>query len=780
MVDNKEKQAGIADNLPDDPESLKRIIHALVEDDAHNAHLQEEALNGMKSLISSWRWRIGHGVMSIVEKALGRKNVRLAADQILAILNQLSSQSRKRAQLGTAYLENLTAGITFYTGEKAKEEYTRVRKEELDTFLSSEERLDFSLDEPPTASILLVLFNRAELTLACLRSIKETVGFPAQLVIVDNASSDQTGQLLERIDGASIIRNDANEGFLKACNKGSEVAEGEYLLFLNNDAVLIDESLAKAIQVFKDEPGVGAVGGKILLLDGSLQEAGSIVWNDGSCLGYGRTENQFHPEYMFRRDVDYCSGAFLLVRTGAFVEMGGFDEAYVPAYYEETDFCLRLHEKGHRLIYDPNISVLHYEFASTKKSDEAITLQKTNRKTFVGKHSGYLSTKFAPSETNILQARFAERKRKILYIDDRVPHQYFGSGFPRSNFILNTLEEQGFQVTLYPLNFPHEDSWDTVYSDIPKSVEVMLGHGRAELEGHLKSRKGYYDVIFISRPHNMEFFRQAGSKMLSGPDRPKVIYDAEAIFSLRDAAKYEIFSGKKHSNVENNIRSELELVEEADEVVAVSSKERKVFCKYFDGPVSVVGHAMDIDPTPAQFDERKGFLFVGNMDYDGSPNVDSMTWFVEHVFPLVQKKIPDANLVLVGPDASSEIQALASERIQVKGRQPDLKPFYNSARVFLAPTRFAGGIPYKIHEAASMGIPVVCTELLRQQLVWENCKEVLAAEVNDPEKFAQHCIALHQESDLWEAVRNSALETISRECSVDIIKERIKKLFNGH
>ncbi|WP_419653310.1 glycosyltransferase family 2 protein, partial [Thiolapillus sp.] len=213
-----------------------------------------------------------------------------------------------------------------------------------------------------------------------------------EVVIVDNDSTDETERLLERVDGATIIRNDENKGFLLACNAGAKVAKGKYLLFLNNDAVLLDDSVSKAVQVIEQGDGIGAVGGKILLLDGSLQEAGSLVWNDGSCLGYGRCDLPDKPEYMFRRDVDYCSGAFLMVPLALFDELGGFDPVFAPAYYEETDFCLRLHENGYKVIYEPSISILHYEFGSSQGND-ATSLQKRNRKAFVANHPEYLGRK---------------------------------------------------------------------------------------------------------------------------------------------------------------------------------------------------------------------------------------------------------------------------------------------------------------------------------------------------------------------------------------------------
>src|SRR6185436_15403780 len=121
---------------------------------------------------------------------------------------------------------------------------------------------------------------------------------------------------------------------------------------------LLTGALQNALTTIKTSAGIGAVGGKILLLDGTLQEAGSVVWQDGSCTGYGRGDNPLAPMYNFRRDVDYCSGAFLLTPAKVWKELRGFDEAFKPAYYEETDYCMRLWQRGLRVVYEPTSTII--------------------------------------------------------------------------------------------------------------------------------------------------------------------------------------------------------------------------------------------------------------------------------------------------------------------------------------------------------------------------------------------------------------------------------------
>src|SRR5215469_7903001 len=252
-----------------------------------------------------------------------------------------------------------------------KEFLTGLYRIQLQSFLITAEPLQLPQSSSPEISVILVLFNRAELTLVCLRSLAEHFSVPMEIIIVDNASEDETPRLLEHLIGARVIRNAENRNFLVAVNQAAREARGEHLLILNNDAQVLPGTLQSALRTIRSAKDIGAVGGRLILLDGTLQEAGSIIWRDGSCVGYRRGDNPFAPMYMFRRDVDYCSGAFLLTPRAIWDKLGGFDEAFVPAYYEETDYCARLWERGFRVVYEPDAVLLHYEFASSGSISDA-------------------------------------------------------------------------------------------------------------------------------------------------------------------------------------------------------------------------------------------------------------------------------------------------------------------------------------------------------------------------------------------------------------------------
>ena len=650
-----------------------------------------------------------------------------------------------------------------------KQRYTIAKKGELYDFFIGEQRITFPTAAEPKVTILLIFWNRAELSLACLKSIAATVTVPYEVVIIDNHSTDETALLLNRIDNARIVKNDDNVGFLRACNQGAALARGDALLLLNNDTQLHCGAVDSAYQTLVSSADIGAVGGKIVLLDGTLQEAGSIMWSDGSCLGFGRGMHPEDPATMYRRDVDYCSGAFLMTLRALFNDLKGFDERYAPAYYEETDYCARLLTRGMRIVYEPKAVLTHYEFGSAGVSDNAIAQMQKNQVIFAEQHKALLADQYPPDVANVWRARAHRGGINLLYIDDRVPHRHYGSGFPRANDIVKQLLARGINITVVPYNFLHEEGWEEVYTDLPAEVEVLVGVSRHNINEIMAARSGLYDVIWVSRPHNMAHFRASVRPQYY--DNAQVIYDAEAIFAMR-AITQQAVSGQPMSarQQERLIQKELAVIQDDDIVITVSANEKALFDKHLKvkpKAVAVLGHLLEPAPTPTSFEGRSGFLFVGNLDYPDSPNVDSLLWFVEQVWPLVQEQLPDVTLDVVGSAKAEAVQALQSEHIRIHGRVEEVSAFYDRARVFIAPTRYAAGVPFKVHEACAYGVPCVVTDLLANQTGWLESGAVVAAPVGDAERFAEACMALHQRQAHWNDVRDTALKAVKEDCGIE-------------
>jgi O-antigen biosynthesis protein len=655
-----------------------------------------------------------------------------------------------------------------------KELYTSLQRVVLRSFLNSSARLHFPVGTSPEVSVILVLFNRAELTFACLRSIRETAA-GAEVIIVDNNSSDDTPRLVERLDGVRVIRNPENRHFLRAVNQAAEQARGKYLLLLNNDSQLLPGTLRAAIDTLRQDAGVGAVGGRIVLLDGTLQEAGSIVWRNASCLGYGRGDNPFSSPYMFRRDVDYCSGAFLLTPREVWQRLGGFDEMFNPAYYEETDYCMRLWEHGLRVVYEPEAAVLHYEFASSTSSSNAIALQAAHQEVFARRHSAALQRHYVASLDHVLPARSRAADKRILFIDDRVPHPWLGSGFPRARTMLLALRRRGYFVTLFPMAVLDED-WTSIYSDLPREIEVMNEMGPPLLEAFLRNRRDYYDLLIVSRPHNMHYLRPIVEAHPEWFSNLGIVYDAEALFAPRDVGLRQLMGEQLDPpSVEKIYENEIALTSLADCVTAVSEMDRAALAARGVKGVRILGHTLTVSPTPASFGERNGFLFVGAVHDEASPNGDSLIWFLREVWPSIQQRLGEAaRLTITGINRSERVRQLSGPGVELRGHLADISGLYNRARVFIAPTRFAAGIPHKIHEAAARGVPVAATSLLARQLQWKDGVELRVAD--DASAFARQCVELHENAEEWNRTRECAMDAIRRDCSQDLFEKVLAEI----
>jgi O-antigen biosynthesis protein len=508
------------------------------------------------------------------------------------------------------------------------------------------------------------------------------------------------------------------------------------------------------------------VGGRILQLDGSLQEAGSIVWRDGTCLGYGRGRPVTAPEYMFRRDVDYCSGAFLLIRRDRYSQNGGLDPDYLPVYYEEVDLCVKFWELGCRVVFEPRATVLHYEYGSSSGLTQVHERMRDKQGVFVRKHTLLLERNYRPAgPTNprqVLEARSHDRgRRRVLMIDDRVPHRWLGAGFPRSARIVNTLQSLGCFVTLYPMQI-HQECWDDVYRAVPPETEVMLDYGPGRLLPFLADRRGYYDVVIVSREPNMKqmdrLLRQ-DPNLLGGA---RLVYDVEALWSDREITWNRVHARPaSDKEAERMVREEASRTAGADHVIAVSAHDAERLHQHSGRPVTVVSHVVDSRATPKAFTERRDLLFVGPVHGEGMPNADALIWFGTEVMPRLRMRLPGVRLHVVGVNHSAAVERIAAPDLLLHGRVDDVTPFYDDARVFIAPTRYGAGIPLKVCEAAGFGVPAVTTPLLAEQLGWALGEELLVG--STPDEFAEACVRLYQDEQVWSRIRTGALARIDRE-----------------
>ena len=378
----------------------------------------------------------------------------------------------------------------------------RQLQSKLDHFLSTGEQLTFTLQSRPVVTIIISVFNSACHTLQCLKSLISDQSVTFEVIVFDDGSSDQTELLLRQCCNIRVVRASVNLGYIKATNAAAGHAHGDFLLFLNNDARLVSGTLADCVNVFTEAENVGAVGVRIRQADGRLQEAGCVIYDDGITNGYMRFHHVEDPRVMFMREVDYCSGIFMMVRRQQFLDVGGFDEIYAPAYFEETDLCMKLRDKGLRVIYAPHILVEHFEFGSqtSQAGRKSIQLRRPvfkERWKFQLNNHGYRnSTWLLPGWRHAL--RLAPKRRMLLVTCNMSPAQLPA----RIRELLKTAIALGWHVTLAP-DQPVE-SWSSFFQQIGKQVEVIPLASHRALKTLIRTRQDFYDLKLFASDKSSE------------------------------------------------------------------------------------------------------------------------------------------------------------------------------------------------------------------------------------------------------------------------------------
>jgi GT2 family glycosyltransferase len=278
--------------------------------------------------------------------------------------------------------------------------------------------------DDPVATVVMVTYGGWDLARRTLETLATNTKTSYEVVVVDNPTDeDVASRLREEVEGAEIILNAQNEGFGPANNRGAAAARGRYLMFLNIDALVRPGWLEPLVEILESDPRAGAAVPLFLNEDGTVQEAGGLLFRDGSTHMYGAGADPGDPAYRFRRYVDYGSAACLLVDRKAFEAVGGFDPAYVPAYCEDVDLQLKLHERGLRTLFEPRSEVVHLRFGSSGMTEDAAARMVEANTAILRRRWPHVLSRRPPSpfdapghDLRLVAARDADALERILVV----------------------------------------------------------------------------------------------------------------------------------------------------------------------------------------------------------------------------------------------------------------------------------------------------------------------------------------------------------------------------
>ncbi len=720
---------------------------------------------------TSWRitrpFRVGRRMLRNLGRAQAWNPLRWPL-----LLSQLVRTLKTRGLYGTLMRSQLT--------QQQSNIPDRVETEQLEEIGNPEPPGHLPVSDEPVVSIIIPVYNQWLYTAACLRSMAETACRTSfEIVIVDDHSSDETAQRLASVGGLVKIHNETNLGFIGSCNRGAEEARGKYLVLLNNDTQVLDGWLDALLDTFERFPDTGIAGASLVYPNGQLQETGGIIFNDGSGWNYGRGDNADKPEYGYTREVDYCSGACIMLKTELFRELGGFDTRYSPAYYEDTDLAFRVRAAGLKVRVQPRAKIVHHEgiTSGTDINSGTKRYQEINRNKFLDRWKEELAHQPPPlpDPTDVHALRMARDHRlkgRILVIDAYTPEPDQDSGSLRLRYLLGCFDSLGYGVTFFADNRGYAGSYTT---DLQQAgVEVIYRPWLDSLHDFFNNRGAEFDFVMISRHYVAANYISLLERYCS---QARFIFDTVDLHYLREERLAELEDSLPLRRVAAQTRrSELAVIKAADATLVVSPVEKTVLEHAApDAKVHVISNVHEVSGSQRPWSERKDIFFVGG--YQHPPNVDAAIWFVSKIWPLVREKLPEIQFHLIGSKATAQVSSLAGNGVLFHGFVKSLDPWLDGCRLAVAPLRYGAGVKGKVNMSMSRGQPVVATPAAVEGLFSKPGEDILVAE--NEREFADQIVRVYQDEQLWNQISIAGQDNVRKYFSVETAQLSLQALLKS-
>ena len=691
--------------------------------------------------------------------------LRSRLDSLPAMVGDLGDFTLSVARLRHAMVKDAAE----HGGMSLPDVLTKVCDIKRDVLSSSTLRAPY--DEAPEVSIVIPVYNQIRSTLSCIESVvrhQSRVSF--EIVVVDDCSTDVTVTACKSIPELVVVEKDKNSGFIDSCNRGARVARGKKVVFLNNDTYVLPQWLDSLVETFTSHPSVGLVGSQLLYPDGTLQEAGGIIWSDGNAWNYGRNQNAALGEFNYLRDVDFCSGASIMLDRDLFLHLGGFDSHYAPAYCEDVDLAFKIRKNGLRVVYQPFSRLIHFEGVSsgTDVNVGVKSYQVANLEKIKTRWAGEL-TKHAPSNVLPEVARDYHVKGRIFFVDAVTPTPDQDAGSIVADTWLRALVELGYHVTF--LSY-HSPGYMPHYTERLErmGVHALIPPTSLDIDTFIAKFGSTYDVIVGLRHATAEPIFRTFEKYGFNPKKLFLPIDLHYVRELRQA-ELENSESRRTVALETK-KQELSVVGESDIILVHSSFEQDELMKELPGSdVRVSPIITDVMGCETAFEDRKDICFVGGFQHP--PNLDAVTFFVKEVLPLVVKEIADIVFKVIGSKPPAELEQFRGPNVEILGFVQDLEPIWSSVRLSVAPLRFGAGVKGKVCMSLSYGVPVVCTPIAAEGMGLRDGEEVLLGAT--AEELAAQVIRLYREPVLWGELSAAGMKLVEKEFSTATNRQRIEE-----
>ena len=637
--------------------------------------------------------------------------------------------------------------------------------------------------------IIIPTYGQPGYTLRCIASVLRDLlihrrvikgRLDVQLMVVDDAHPQQHGQaVLQWLadQGCLDFRvNSCNLGFLESCNQAvSRSRDDSLIVLLNNDIEVLPGWLTGLVDTIEQDIDVGLVGSKLIYPDGRLQEAGGIVWQDGSAWNFGRLKNPAHPDYNYARSVDYVSGASIMVPRRHWDAAGGFDQRFIPAYYEDTDLALTLRDRGLKVIYQPSSQAIHHEGIScgTDLNSGVKAYQVTNQVSFLEKWQSRLR-QHQPAGECLERAKHRGALGRILVIENQLLEPEGDAG---SLFMINyclALRELGYTITYVPTdNLTHQKDKAALMG--ARGIQVICRPEIASVEDIFKSSTECFDLILLARPGNFPHLESI-SRLV--PQTPVVYFthDLHHLRTLRTARNLTDRKERRRLQQRANLlrEQESEIFSRVDLVLHISEEENRIAQALHPHPAVVLPPVVTVPATSGFGRSGQQVLFVGNFSH--SPNITAAEWLTEAIWPRVRAMAPDMQLLIVGRNPPHFLKR--GDGIDVLGYVEDLSALMQTVDIGIAPLKEGAGVKGKVLSALAHGLPMVTTTIGAEGITdaTRSCSALLVADT--AAALAAEVLALRQRPEQQRrALAENGRRFIQRHFGPEALVSRFKQMF---
>lgn len=577
--------------------------------------------------------------------------------------------------------------------------------------------LEFTAGDAPRVSIVVATCGNLALTARCLGSIQaHRPQVSHEVLVIDDASGDAAIAALSQVPGLHYHQTPRNLGFLRSCNAAAALARGEYLFFLDHDAEVTAGWLDAALDVFARFADCGMVGAKLLAADGRLQQAGAILWMDGSIAPVGSGQDAGDSLYNHVREVDCCLPAASMLRTGVFLEAGGFDPAYASVEWASADLALRLRQQRRRVYYCPRTAVVGNDSGPMRNAAAASGKVGHDRHVLRERWGHVLDRRHYRSGKCDFRAReHGRHKRMVLVMDHTIPQPDRDAGSRAMLQTMLQLTRMGLVVKFWPDD--HRYGPDYRHLLDAAGIEVLTPHHwGGSFETFIREHGDELDFALLSRPN----FAAPYIPLLRRYSRARIVFYGHDLHFLRMLGQAELTGDEQVRAAAEAMREvELGIWRAVDSIIYPSQDEADVVADYVGMakshavPAYSLEHELQARRHPADALE---LLFVAGFAHP--PNVDAAEWLVGSILPEISKQLAGATVHLVGSNPTDRVLALASDAVRISANVSPrmLADHYASAALAIVPLRFGGGVKLKVVEAMAHGIPLVTTSVGAQGL----------------------------------------------------------------